>query len=407
MTRRLYYTEPYRTRFDARVVEQLTWNGRPAVVLDQTVFYPASGGQPADQGKLDGDEVVDVTERDTDGAIVHVLSRPVRRGALQGHLDWERRFDHMQQHTGQHILSAAFLRELNVQTIGFHLGAGSSTIDVDQTGLRSEDIDQVELVANAVIWDDRPITARFVDAGKLAELDVEPPPHVEGPIRLLVIPGGPEETECFDVNPCGGTHVARSGEIGMLKIVGAEHRGDETRIAFLCGRRALQDYRDKNAMLNTLASRLTVGYWELDDAVERLEEENRASRRAERELRQQLLDGEADQLVNAVESQAPYRVVGRVWESRSPDEIRTLARKVTDHPGVVALLFSVGDRVHFCFARSDDVRLNVNDLLQKACTELGGKGGGRPNVAQGSAPAASVSNVSRVLDGLLLRLDPR
>lgn len=407
MTQRLYYAEPYRTHFEAQVVEQLTWGGQPAVVLDQTAFYPASGGQPADRGDLDGAEVVDVIEREADGAIVHMLSRDLLRRTVEGHLDWERRFDHMQQHTGQHILSAAFQRELNVQTVGFHLGAASSTVDLNEAELRTEDIHRVELVVNKVIWDDRPITVRFADAEKLAGLHVEPPTHVEGPIRLLVIPSAPEETDShFDVNPCGGTHVARTGEIGMVKIVGVERRGEGTRVTFLCGRRALRDYQDKNDIITTLACRLTVGYWELDEAVQRLDEERRASRRTGRELRQQLLDLEVDQLVDEVEAHSPYRVVARVWRGRNPDEIRILARKLADHPGVVALLFSVDERVHFCFARSDDVPLNANQLLQEASKELAGKGGGRPDVAQGSAPAAPLSDVTRVLDGLLARLDP-
>lgn len=407
MTRRLYYTEPYRTRFEAQVVERLTWDGRPAVVLDQTAFYPASGGQPADRGTVDAAEVLDVVEREPDSAIVHVVSHDVPRTTLEGRVDWQRRFDHMQQHTGQHILSAAFERELGLQTVGFHLGAASSTIDLDTARLGDQDLRRAELLANQVIWDDRPVVVRVADADGLAELQVEPPAHVKAPIRLLIIPGSSKSPGShFDVNPCGGTHVARTGEVGMVKTVALDHRGEETRLTFLCGRRALQDYRDKNDLITALANRLTVGYWELDTAVERLDEENQELRRTERQLRHQLLDLEAARLMNAADARGPYRVVGQIWEARSSDEIRTLARKLTDHPGMVALLFSSAERVDFCFARSEDLDLNVNDLLQEACGMLGGKGGGRPQVAQGSAPAVPLSVVEQVLHHLLAHLGP-
>ena len=406
MTRRLYYTEPYRARFEARVVEQLTWDAQPAVVLDRTAFYPESGGQPADHGTLGDAAVLDVVERPSDGAVVHVLSQEVPDPTVEGTVDWRRRFDHMQQHTGQHVLSAAFRQRLDAETVGFHLGSESSTIDVSATGLDDVDLRSVETLANAVIWDDRAIATRFADDEALAELGVEPPDDVEGPFRLLVIPGSPEgDNTPFDVNPCGGTHVSRTGEIGLIKIVGLERRGDDTRVTFLCGRRALRDYENKDRVIAGLAGRLTVGFWELDEAVERLQEENKALRHAERELRQRLLDVETDELIETAETRGPYRVVGRVWTGRSPDELRILARKLTDTPRVVAFLFSVAERMHFCFARSEGLDLDVNEHLQVVCARLDGGGGGRPQVAQGSAPAADAGEVQQILDDLLAGLE--
>jgi alanyl-tRNA synthetase len=405
MTRRLYYTEPYRTHFEAQIVERTTWDARPAVVLDRTAFYPMSGGQPADRGELDGVAVLDVVEREPDGAVIHVLSGGIPDGTVEGHVDWQRRFDHMQQHTGQHVLSAAFQQTLGAETIGFHLGAESSTIDLDVTELEIERVRAVESLANDVVWDDRAVAVHYVDDDALAELGIERPDDVEGPVRLLVIPGSPEEAGThFDINPCGGTHVARTGEIGIIKVVGLERRGDATRVTFLCGRRALRDYEDKNGVIAALVGRLTVGFWELDDAVERLQEENKELRWTERELKQRLLDLETDQLVEAADVRGPYRVVGRVWQHRNPDELRILARKLVDRSQVVALLFSIDERTQFCFARAEDIELDVNELLQEACARLEGRGGGRPQVAQGSAPAAEASEVERILEDLLVRL---
>lgn len=411
MTERLYYTDPYRTQFTARVVEELTWQDHPAVILDRTAFYPASGGQPADRGALANTAVLDVVERDADGAILHVLSDAVAPGTVRGEVDWERRFDHMQQHTGQHILSAAFDQVLEAATVGFHLGAESSTIDVDVTDLRMENVLPVEDLANEVVWDDRPLSIHFVDADAMEDLPVpEPPPDVEGPVRLIDIPGSSSRSKTathphFDVNPCGGTHVARTGEIGVIKIVGLEHRGEKTRIEFLCGARAVRDYEAKRSMTHTLATMLTVGTWELDEAVERLQKEYRELRRAERELRERLLDLESNQLMGTAAVHGPYRIIGAVWQQRSPDELRILARKLADQENVVALLFTVNERTHFCFARAEGLDLDVNQLLQDACVQLEGKGGGRPQVAQGSAPRASVDDVRKVVRSLEAALE--
>ncbi len=419
MTERLYYTEPYQTRFTARMVEELTWQDHPAVILDRTAFYPTSGGQPADRGTLGRATVLDVVEGEADDSgrrpIVHVLSGAIATDEVVGKIDWQRRFDHMQQHTGQHILSAAFEHVLgdaghpNAATVGFHLGATSSTIDIGIADLQWKDVLPVEVAANDVVWDDRPISVRFVDSNAAPDLPpADLPPDVEGPIRLIKIPESSKADEpSFDVNPCGGTHVARTGEVGMIKIVGLEHRGDKTRVEFLCGERALRDYEARRSMTATLGKTLTVGTQELDEAVDRLQEENKQLQRAERELRERLLDMESAQLVEKAAIYGTYRIVGAVWQQRSAGELQTLARKLAEHSDVVALLFSVNERVHFCFARAETLDLDVNRLLQEACAQLDGKGGGRPQVAQGSAPGTSVDQVESVLRDLEETLKPK
>ena len=410
MTERLYYADSYCIRFSAHVIERLIQEGHLAVVLDRTAFYPTSGGQPADQGTLDGTVVLDVVVREEDGAIVHVLecalpgpSSPGKGdGAgvgyeVEGTLDWPRRFDHMQQHTGQHVLSAAFEQVLDADTVGFHLGVGVSTVDLNVARLDLAAVTLVEELANRVVWEDRPVSARFVDFEELVTLLLRHPPSVEGPVRIVEVAG-------FDVNPCGGTHVARTGEIGLVKIVRLDYRGDETRVEFLCGGRALRDYRAKNAMANRLASLLTVGHWELDQAVERLRGEAKQLRRDLRRARRRLLEVEATELAEAADIYGPYRVVWRIWERREPGELRALAQELAQRPGVVALLASVGERTHLCFARAEGLDLDVAALLREACTQLGGKGGGRPHLAQGSAPATDEVRVEAVLASLLLSL---
>jgi alanyl-tRNA synthetase len=259
----------------------------------------------------------------------------------------------------------------------------------------------VEELANRVIWEDRPVRARFVGPDELAALPLRRPPVVEGPVRIVTVVE-------FDVNPCGGTHVARAGEIGLIKIVGLDYRGNETRVEFLCGGRALRDYQAKDGMVHRLTTLLTVGHWELDQAVERVQAEAKQLRQDLRRARKRLLKVEANELAEIAQAGAPavsqpYRVVSQIWERREPGEVRALAQELAQLPGVVALLGSVGERTHLCFARAEGVDLDVVALLQEACGQLGGKGGGRPHLAQGSAPPADVASVAAVLAGLLPR----
>jgi alanyl-tRNA synthetase len=391
MTERLYYADAYCTRFSARVTEQLTWDGRPAVALDRTAFYPTSGGQPADRGSLGGVAVMDVSARE-DGAVVHVLERPWPEGReeVEGEVDWPRRFDHMQQHTGQHVLSAAFEQVLDADTVSFHLGAEASTIDVNVPRLDPEAATSVESLANQVVWENRLVGARFVGPDELAALSLRRQPTVDGPVRVVEVAG-------FDVNPCGGTHVTRTGEIGLVRISRLDYRGEETRVEFLCGGRALRDYRARSAVVDQLAARLTVGYWELDQAVERLQDEAKQLRGDLRRAREQLLKAEASELFEAAVPRGAYRIVRRIWEGRDPGELRALAQELIQRFEVAALLASVGERTHLCFACSEGVGLDMAALLREACMRLGGKGGGQPHLAQGSAPATDLARVDAVM----------
>ncbi len=415
MTERLYYQDSYSKRFSAHLSERITWEGRPALVLDRTAFYPESGGQPADRGSLEGIKVLDVVVRESDNVIVHLLAddwpddRSAAGVAVEGEIDWPRRFDHMQQHTGQHILSAAFEQLLDADTVGFHLGAESSTVDVDVARLEPSDMEAVEALANRVVWADCPVSVRIVSPNELAAYALRRPPVVEGDVRLVEIAApslSPSASagETFDVNPCGGTHVARTGEIGLIKVVRLEYRGDETRVEFLCGERALRDYRVKNEILHRLAGMLTVGYWELDQAIERLQDEGKQLRRDLRQASQRLQEMEADVLATNADDHGPYRVVCHVWPQpgKPPGDLRGLAQQLMSHPGMLVLLASItAGRTHLCFARSEEVDVDVSHLLRAASTQLEGKGGGQPQLAQGSGAVTDEARVQEVLGGVL------
>jgi alanyl-tRNA synthetase len=389
MNGRVYYDHPCLVHFTAQVVEQLEWAGRPAVILDQTAFYPSSGGQPHDTGvlkPLGGDDgqaaaVVEVVEREADGAVVHVLAAALDAVQVEGRIDWDRRFDLMQQHTGQHLLSAAFVRCCAANTVSFHLAADYASIDLDRAPLSAEDLAQAEALANQVVFGNQPVVSRFVPGKEVHLLPLRKPPARSGPLRIV-------EVAEFDCSACGGTHVQAAGEIGLIKITRAERRGAETRVEFLCGRRAVADYGVKNTLLLDLARELSVGYWELPDAVRRLDADLKEARRELRRSHDALLDAEAEALWHAAAPLAQVRVVRANLAGRGPDDLKMLAQRLVARPQTAALLGGggAGDKGHLVFARSADLEFHAGTLLSQACQVIGGRGGGRPEFAQGGGP---------------------
>jgi len=382
MTERLYYPDSYSTTFHARVVERLTHNDAPAVVLDRSAFYPTGGGQPHDTGTLNRVSVVDVLEREDDQAILHIIPSAELQDVLQpgeqvqGEIDWTRRFDHMQQHTGQHLLSQAFVHIADADTVGFHLSDDYSTIDLNKDVLGDERIMRAEALANQIVFENRPVLARFLEPDAATALPLRKMPPARDSMRIVQIDG-------FDWSACGGTHVAHTGEIGLVKVVRSERRGSDTRITFLCGHRALTHYHTLNSLARDLALHLTVGIEELPEAIERLQAECRLVRKERDRLRELLLDYEAAALTAGAQLIGPVSLVRKVFEKREMEEVRRLATRIANHPGHVALLSVKGDKAQLIFARSADLSYDMRPLLQEACNLVGGGGGGGPELAQG------------------------
>lgn len=387
MTQKLYHDDAYQQEFQAQVLERVTVGNRLGLILDQTCFYPTSGGQPHDQGTLNGLPISDVFEREDDGAVVHVVRDEVKgpvpdKGAtVHGRIDWERRFDHMQQHTGQHILSQAFLRLLGAETVGFHLGAGASTIDVDKAPLESAQLDQVEELANTIVFADLPVRTYLLDRERMESLALRKQPVVTGPIRIVEVKG-------FDVSPCGGTHVKATGEVGPIAITKSERRGSETRLEFLCGKRALADYRRQRRIVSELANQFSVGDWELAEAVNRLAEEAKRSHKELSMVQDRLLDCEAARLWAEAEERSGLRLVRAVLTEGDGGTLKGLAQRLAKREACIALLgLKKSDGALLAFARSADLPYDIGPLLKRACQIIGGSGGGRPDMAQGGGPA--------------------
>jgi alanyl-tRNA synthetase len=392
MTERLYYADPYLQTFDAHVVERLRRGEQPAVILDRTSFYPTGGGQPHDTGRLNDVGVVDVIEDEGTGVIVHVLDGELEADDVRGEVDWERRFDLMQQHTGQHVLSAAFVESLGAGTIGFHLSGEYATIDLDRAPLSDEDLTATEVLANRIVFENRSVLARFVADKDVAALPLRKPLTHSGPVRVVEVPG-------FDCSACGGTHVRATGQVGLIKITRSERRGTESRIEFLCGGRALADYQTKNEMVMRLAQEFTVGYWEIDGMVHRLAGDLKDTRRELRRTRDALLDAEALSLWHQAGLVGDVRVARAHLTGRAMDDLKHLAQRLVTHPRTVALLATegaTGEKSYLTFARSDDVDVHMGGLVRDACETIGGRGGGRPTFAQGGGPTGQ--QVAQALD---------
>ncbi len=392
-TQRLYYDAPYTTAFSARVVEHTQWEGHPAVVLDRTYFYPTSGGQPHDIGALEGVPVLNVVAREEDNAVLHVLARelPAPADTVHGEIDWARRFDHMQHHTGQHLLTQAFVQVADAQTVGFHLSADSVTIDLDKPALSPEKIAATEELANRIVTEDRVVRAWFPEPDELARLPLRKVPVVHGKLRVV-------EIADFDVTACGGTHVARTGEIGLIKVLSAEKRGDTVRIEFRCGGRALRDYAEKHALLSRLAAELTTAYTAIPDVLAKLRAENKMLRKELKQLRGALLRSEAQTLWEAAEQRDGYRLVLHAFEGRDAGEVRQIVQRLISHPTTIALCAVAGPKAQLIAARSDDLPQDMVVALKRGLAVWGvQRGGGRPSFAQGGGVPATLEQAQTAL----------
>ena len=386
MTERLYYDDAYLTEFDAAVRACEAREGACHVLLDRSAFYPTSGGQPHDTGTLGAARVTDVYV-DAEGEVWHALDRPLEIGAaVHGRIDWSRRFDHMQQHAGDHMIASALWRLLGGVTIGLHISHDVSTIDVAMpegvTRISAEDIRRVEDDVNERIQRDVPVRCWFPEPEELKALPLRKPPTVSAHVRVVAI--GEDEMVA-----CGGTHPATAGQLGLVKILGVAPARGKMRVSFLAGMRALGDYRACFERAHAAANLLSTATENLPEHVAAMQE---ALRNAEMELNRLRRDAAIaalnDELATAPRLGSGAAVVAKLMPGDA-NLVKDAASRLIRRPGVVALLGAdLGEgRATFVFARSGDVDLHMGQLLSQAAKPLGGKGGGRPDFAQGGGPA--------------------
>ncbi len=386
VTDRLYYHDSFLYHFEAQVLESVELQGRPAIVLDRTAFYPTSGGQVHDTGKfiLGNDAEVPVAEvaEEEDGKIYHLTSSPVEPGqAVQGHIDAARRRDHMQQHSGQHVLSAAFVRLFDVPTVSFHMGAETCTIDLAVKSLTSSQIAQAEQLANEVIMEDRPVSIRFVSLDEARSLDLRKlPPKQTGQLRLIDIAD-------FDLTACGGTHVRSTGQIGAILVRKTENVKQGIRVEFVCGLRAVATARQDYTTLTEAAGHFSAHIRELPQQVQKVIQETKAAGKVQHKLLEELAELHARSLL--AEISVKPRVVIAAYAERDAAFIKLLAQKLTAQPEVVALLASGAGQPAIVFAQTPGMKSNMGQLLKDVLAKLGGRGGGSADMAQGGLPAGT------------------
>jgi alanyl-tRNA synthetase len=389
MSERLYYLDAYCRRFEGTVTRALAHEGRPAAVLDRSAFYPTSGGQPFDVGRLGEVQVVETV--DAGDEVVHVLAGPLDAGtAVVGEIDWARRFDHMQQHTGQHMLSAAFDRLSGARTVGFHMGADVSTIDLAREVTAAE-IEAAVDEANHVVWEDRAVNIRFASPEEAASLPLRKEPVRDGPLRLV-------EVEGFDLSACGGTHVARTGAVGVIAATGSERLRGGSRVTFVCGRRvvgALRVYRD--AVVGSMRA-LSVVPAELPAAVERLQMESRDLQKQLRGMQGQLATHEGAHLAARASDVGGVGLLVETVTGWDGAGLKALAAAATAGRRLAVVLVSPGPPLAVVVACSAGSAVDANAVLQQLVRRFGGRGGGKRELAQGGgfgAPAEEIASAAR------------
>lgn len=374
MGNKLFYQDVYLKNFTAELIKQeQDESGRLYAVLSQTAFYPTGGGQPFDKGFLNGIEVVDVEE--VDGEIRHYITETLaKKNHIVGEIDWERRFDHMQQHAGQHILSAAFEEMYGYKTISFHLGKDVLTIDLDTENLLADEAKKVEELANQVILENRQIITKWVDADELKQYRLRKELSVLENIRLVIIPD-------FDYNGCGGTHPNSTAEVGSLKVLGWERQKKVVRVEFVCGQRVLDKLEQKHKVIKELAGLLNAPEQNMEAAVIRLLGQKKDLEKSIEEMKDQLLKYEAAEFVAAGSGD----IISGVFKERSMQELQKLARiLVTLAEDKIYLLAAENeDKLQFVFARGKKAEGNLKEWLKLALSIIDGKGGGSDTMVQG------------------------
>ena len=380
----LYQHDAYRTSFEARIVARRTVKDSPGVILDATCFYPTSGGQPNDLGTLNGIAVRDVKK--DDGDIVHILAEPIDADVVKGVIDWPRRYDHMQQHTGQHILSRVMVDLFEAQTLSFHISGDICTIDIDRKPESADDWELLQDRLHEIVGWNVSVNAYTVQPDEVDALNIRKIPDRDGPLRIIDIEG-------VDRTACGGTHCATSGELGVVQITNRRPRkvhGGLYRIEFMCGRRALYDYNKKIDLVREVADVLSVSERDLRKSVSMLMQEKKSSDKAAAVFRGQLLDYEANVLIASIDVTHDMPLLHRVFEGRTQDELRILAQKIISQTSCAVLFGSITGKPLLVFARSDEIQMHMGELMREATALVGGRGGGKPNMAMGGGQNADV-----------------
>jgi alanyl-tRNA synthetase len=390
-TTKLFHEDAYKIEFEANVIEKTQQDQKFFLVLDQTCFYPESGGQPSDGGTLNGVRVLHVEERE--GKIFHVLEKDVSEKKVSGKIDWEKRFDYMQQHAGQHILSQSLFELFKAKTLSFHLGVWSSTLEIDLREISDEESERAEDRANSIVFQDREIKSYTVSEMDIEKVPLRKPSQKKGFIRVI-------EISDFDYSACGGTHPGKTGEIGLIKILKWDRIRNNVRCEFVCGRRALLDYSLKNSIMRQMTARFSVSVKEIPAALEKFSEELKDQKRKNKKIRDQLIQYEAQKMVQSAEG----NIIKEVFLEGTNDEIKRLAINIINSGEFIVLFgLKLENRGHLVLACSESLGVDMRDLIPIVSPLVEGKGGGSPSLVE--IFAKNTENIETALEQALKKLE--
>lgn len=389
MTFKLYIENSYLREAEANILEKEFRNNKYYLKLDRTIFYPhLSGGQPRDKGTINQIEVIDVFEDGND--IIHVVGKKINTNNVNLSIDWEHRFDLMQQHTGQHLLSSCFYSLFNAETVGFHIGQDYIYIDITKPYLREEEVKQVEFLANKIIQSNFKISSYIVDKTNLSKFPIRKMPITDEDIRIVEIDG-------FDYSPCCGTHVFYTGEIGLIKIRKWEKYKGNTRVEFACGFRALKDYSWKNSYIQEIGLMLSCRDEDVLEKAKKFMDKNNKLEKENKSLRRDL-----------------YKYKGELYliESKTYDNIRYIIKEINDstlkeasliaanlnNKNKLIQIYSIsnGETAQFLISRSDDLDINLREIFNNISQKIIVKGGGSPQMIQGGSSIILLDTVIKM-----------
>ncbi|WP_179863676.1 alanyl-tRNA editing protein [Bacillus toyonensis] len=381
MEQKLYYIDAYTKDFTTKIIKQdYDKEDNLYVVLNETAFYPTGGGQPYDTGTLNGTLVTNVAE--VNGEIRHFIAEQLETAEVEGKINWERRFDHMQQHAAQHILSAAFWDHFNIPTIGFHLGKETVTIDLETENLPAETIEKAVQIANNIVFENHPIRIQWMNLEEAKTLPLRKEPTLTENIRVVII-------ENFDYNGCGGTHPRRTGEVGLIQVLNWERNKGGIRLTFIAGWRTLKLMGQQQQIMKDVSKQLNSSETDIPAKVAQLLISQKENEKAIQTMNEKLLFAEANELLQQPAEIHAGFLISKVFTNRSMQEVAKLSAIIIEQQEHAITYFVIenDDKLQCILACGKTVTLDMNALLKDALPAIEGKGGGNKKSARGGGKA--------------------
>lgn len=380
MTKKLYYQDPYKFEFQEEIIDIQNYKNNFVIFFNETYFYPTSGGQPCDLGFIAESKIIEIFEKD--GLIWHIVDKKPLDKKVLCKIDKNRRLEHMQLHTGQHLLSQACIKVIKAPTISIHLGSELSNIEVVIPNISEEEINLIEDTANEIIYENRNVNILYTSEEESKNMDLRKKPKktsYDGSVRVI-------EIEDFDMSPCGGTHVTKTGEIGIIKIIGFEKYKGNIRIEFICGRRALLDYRRKNISIKNISAKFSAKNKDVEERVNKSLDELKELQKEISTLKKENANLISKELINKYEQINDIKVISYFFENLDLFTLKQISENISENDKTIAILFSnYNNKTNLIISKNNDVKLNLSNTSKEIFSLINGKGGGKDNIIQGSS----------------------